>query len=106
MKIRYAIVLAALAVAFAAVSVWVFLSGGKNARSIRAKFRLGGMMLTVSSLLSMASCTSCHPQPTCYDQPMCYEPVEQEQGDTPSSDQDGGQEETATPDEVSTEKSE
>lgn len=56
MKIKYAIIYAALAVAFVAVSLWVILSGGHNAKAIRAKFRLGGLMLTISSMLTVASC--------------------------------------------------
>lgn len=70
MKIKYAIILAGLAVAFAAVSLWVIISGGGNAKAIKAKFRLGGLMLTVTSLLAVSGCNGggvVHP--TCYDMP-------------------------------------
>lgn len=100
MKIKYAIVYAALAVAFVAVSLWVILSGGKNAKAVKAKFRLGGLMLAVASLLAMTSCAGRGGvfQPMCYDtpntdpEPTCYEPVEREYVD-PSPDQtdEGGE---------------
>lgn len=66
MKIKYIIIYSALAVAFAAVCAWVFLSGGRSARAIRAKFRLGGMLLTVGSILSFTSCAGGGPFVTCY----------------------------------------
>ena len=67
-KAKYVIVYAVLAVAFAAVSLWVFLSGNKNAKAVRAKFRLGGLLLTVSSLLALSSCGRINIfEPTCYD---------------------------------------
>lgn len=73
MKIKYAIFYAALAVAFAAVSAWVFLSGGRSAKAVRAKFRLGGLMLTVASFLA-TSCGGGSPQVTCYDtEVLCYD---------------------------------
>ena len=69
MKVKYIIVYAALAAAFGAVSLWVFLSGGRSAKVVRAKFRLGGLLLSVSSMLSLASCNGAGGifQPTCYD---------------------------------------
>ena len=69
MKVKYIIAYAALAAAFGAVSLWVILSGGRSAQAVRAKFRLGGLMLTVSGLLSLASCNGAGGifQPTCYD---------------------------------------
>lgn len=71
MKIRYAIIYAALAVAFAAVSLWVALSKGRSARAVRAKFRLGGLMLTVSSMLALTSCEG----GLGIFSPSCYDPV-------------------------------
>lgn len=70
MKIKYIIILSGLAVAFAAVSLWVFLSGGNNAKAIRTKFKLGGLMLTVSGMLSLTGCEG-GPGPGV----MCYDPV-------------------------------
>lgn len=68
MKIKNVILLCGLAVAFAAASVWVFLSGGNNAKAVRTKFRLGGLLLTVSSMLSLTSCKGGFiGGPTCYD---------------------------------------
>lgn len=71
MKVRYVIVYAALGVAFLAVSLWVTLSGGKNARAVRAKYHLGGLMLTVASMLSVSSCGGILGG----DEVMCYDPA-------------------------------
>lgn len=67
MKIKYTVIYAAVAVAFAAVSAWVFLSGGRSARAIRSKFRLGGLLLSISGMLGIISCSSCSPVISCYD---------------------------------------
>lgn len=67
MKIKYTIIYAALAVAFAGACAWVFLSGGKSAKAVRAKFRIGGLMLTVASMLAVASCEGPGPFVSCYD---------------------------------------
>lgn len=69
MKIKYIVILAGLGVAFAAVSLYVFLSGGRNARAVRARFRLGGLMLTFSAMLSAAACSGVPTGPLCYDVP-------------------------------------
>lgn len=66
MKVKYIIMLSCLAAAFTAASLWVFLSGGKNAKAVKAKFRLGGLMLTVSGMLSATSCDGLFPV-MCYD---------------------------------------
>jgi len=50
------ILLIGLGVAFVAVSAWVALSGGRSARAVRTKFRLGGAILTITSALTAASC--------------------------------------------------
>lgn len=52
-----------LGTAFLAVSLWVWLSNGKNARAIKAKFRLGGALLTLTGIMTVGSCnvvTSCY----------------------------------------------
>lgn len=70
MKIGYYITYAALAVAFAAVSLWVILSRGKNAKAVRAKFRLGGLMLTIMGLMASSGCGKLV---SCYEPVMCYD---------------------------------
>ncbi|MCF0175793.1 MAG: hypothetical protein HUJ94_03040 [Bacteroidales bacterium] len=68
MKTKYIVMYAALAVAFAAVSLWVAVGGRKNARAVAAKYRLGGLMLTVSAMLSASSCQDIFPgMVSCYD---------------------------------------
>lgn len=52
------ILLIGLGVAFAAVSLWVFLSAGRSAKAVRAKFRIGGAILTIVSLTSLAGCNN------------------------------------------------
>lgn len=56
MKTKYFFVYVFVGIAFLAVSLWVWLSGGRNARAVNAKYRLGGVMLTAWSFLSMVSC--------------------------------------------------
>lgn len=73
MKIGYYITYAALAVAFAAVSLWVILSRGKNAKAVRTKFRLGGLMLTIMGLMASSGCSRLV---SCYEPAiMCYDPA-------------------------------
>lgn len=48
--------LVALGTAFVAVSLWVWLSRGKNAKAVRAKFRLGGAIIALTSLVNLTSC--------------------------------------------------
>ena len=66
MKIKYSIILCGLAVAFAAVSLWVILSGGRNSRALKTKFRLGGLMLTVSGMIACSEGAG-PMQVSCYD---------------------------------------
>ena len=74
MKTKWFFVYIGVGVAFAAVSLWVFLSGGKNARAIRAKYKLGGMMLLAWGMLSSATCDGPGPMITCYDPVVtCYD---------------------------------
>lgn len=58
------LMLIGLGAAFMAVSLWVVLSGNRSAKAVRAKFRLGGAILT------LLSATSCVPGIiSCYDAP-------------------------------------
>ena len=59
------IMLIGLGIAFVGASLWVMLSGGRSAKAIRAKFRLGGAILTLVSLTSLASCERV--MVSCYD---------------------------------------
>lgn len=57
MKRSFAVIgLAILGIAFALVSLWVILSGGRSARAVRTKFRLGGIMLTLTAMVSLSAC--------------------------------------------------
>ena len=47
-----------------AVSLWVFLSNGKSAGAVKAKFRLGGALLTLTGMMTVGSCNMVT---TCYD---------------------------------------
>ena len=73
MRTKYFFIYIGIGVAFAAVSLWVLLSGGKNAKAIRAKYKLGGALLTTWALLSAATCGprigGGDPQVLCYDMP-------------------------------------
>lgn len=60
------LLLIGLGTAFLAVSLWVTLSGGRSARAIRTKYRLGGAILSLTAALSLASCEK-GPITTCYD---------------------------------------
>ena len=66
MKIKNSLILFGLGAAFLVVSLWVFLSRGRNAKAVNAKFRIGGLILTISSLLSFSSCSGIFTT-TCYD---------------------------------------
>ena len=79
MKIKFFLIYIALGAAFLGVSLWVLLTGGKNAKAVNAKYRLGGLMLSAWAMLSAASCNpfqvTCYdpvepdPEITCYDAP-------------------------------------
>ena len=78
MKFKFTFIYIAAGAAFVAVSLWVLFSGGKSARAIKAKYRLGGIMLTAWSMLSAASCEGPGPFVTCYEpalppEVMCYD---------------------------------
>ena len=55
-----------LGAAFLAVSLWVWLSNGKSASAVRAKFRLGGALLTLTGLMTVGACNS-NNMTSCYD---------------------------------------
>ena len=70
MKTKYFLIYVFVGIAFLAVSAWVFFSRGKNAKAIRAKYKLGGIMLACMAMLSVASCGEIlNP-----GEVMCYDP--------------------------------
>ena len=77
MRAKYLFIYIAAGIAFLAVSAWVFLSNGKNAKALRAKYKLGGLLLTCTAMLSVTTCGQVpHPGVTCYDTEItCYDPV-------------------------------
>ena len=76
MKIKYILIYCFVGIAFLAVSAWVFFTGGKNAKAIRAKYKLGSIMLTCLAMISFASCEGVPPGVTCYDAVVeCYDPA-------------------------------
>lgn len=101
MKIKFLAIYIAAGVVFLAASLWVFLSKGKNARAIRTKYKMGGLMLTAATMLAASAC-QCSPVINCYEpaQPpevMCYDVVMEPEStsaegnegtDAPSDDHD------------------
>lgn len=95
MKKTLAIV--AIGAAFVAVSFWVWLSKGKNAKVVKTKFRLGGALLTLTGMMTLGSCAP--DQATCYEPAIeCYDPapvneiyVEGYKHNTPLEVVDGGE---------------
>ncbi len=61
------ILIVALSVAFAAVSLWLILSGGRSKRATNLKYRLGGMLIGLTALASTACEGGGGFMPTCYD---------------------------------------
>ena len=61
---KKAILFIGIGAAFLAVSLWVWLSNGKSARAVKAKFRLGGALLTLTGMMAVGSCNTLN---TCYD---------------------------------------
>ena len=53
--------------AFLAVSLWVWLSNGQSARAVKAKFRLGGALLTLTGMMTLGGCDGKGPLVSCYD---------------------------------------
>ena len=56
MRTKYFLIYVFVGAAFLAVCAWVYFTRGKNAKAIRAKYKLGGIMLTCMAMLSVASC--------------------------------------------------
>lgn len=90
------ILLIGLGAAFLAVSLWVVLSGGRSAKAVRAKFRLGGAILTLIGMTTLTGCVSCYDPAggdspaTCYDAaPPPTNSVEAESGAYSASLRDG-----------------
>lgn len=75
MKIKFFLIYVFVGIAFLAVSAWVFMSGGQNAKAIRAKYKLGGILIMAWAMLSVASCSAIEGLiddrgiVTCYDAP-------------------------------------
>lgn len=69
MKTKALLVYITLGAAFAAVSLWVFFSHGKNAKAIRTKYKLGGAMIAAWALLSASGQAPPPPEVTCYEPP-------------------------------------
>ena len=69
MKTKALLVYITLGAAFAAVSLWVFFSHGKNAKAIRTKYKLGGAMIAAWVLLSASGQAPPPPEVTCYEPP-------------------------------------
>lgn len=77
MKTKYFLLYVIVGIAFLAVSAWVYFSRGKSAKAIRAKYKLGGILLMCMAMLSVASCSGIlGPGPV-----MCYDPVIEERTD-------------------------
>ena len=78
MKTKFFFIYVFVGIAFLAACLWVFLTGGKNAKAINAKYRLGGIVLTAWAVLSVVSCDV----PGIFNRGeegegmvMCYDPV-------------------------------
>ena len=71
MKTKYFLTYVFVGIAFLADSAWVFFSRGKYAKAIRAKYKLGGIMLMCMAMLSTASCGEFFNP----GEVMCYDPV-------------------------------
>ncbi len=70
MKIKSLLVYSLVGGAFLAVSLIVWFSKGKNVRALKAKYRLGGILIATTALLGTAACSG-----ACYDVPVtCYMP--------------------------------
>ena len=77
MRTKYFLIYVCVGAAFLAVCAWVYFTRGKNAKAIRAKYKLGGIMLTCVAMLSAASCgDGVDPWMV-----TCYDPVVQERTD-------------------------
>ena len=61
------ILIVALSVAFAAVSLWLIMSGGRSKRATNLKYRLGGMLIGLTALASTACEGGGGFMTSCYD---------------------------------------
>lgn len=81
MKTKYYLIYAAAGAAFLAVSLWVLLSGGNNPKAVKAKYKLGGVMLLAWSMIATVSCEKGPlPAPAVEkalegEEIMCYDPA-------------------------------
>lgn len=77
MRFKAFFIYIALGAAFLGVSLWVILSGGRNAKAIRTKYKLGGALLTAWAMMSAGTCNGPVPTVSCYDpippEVMCYD---------------------------------
>ena len=78
MRTKYFLIYVFVGIAFLAVSAWVFLSGGQNAKAIRAKYRLGGILIMAWAMISVASCSVIEGIIDGGGMVTCYDPVEPE----------------------------
>ena len=68
MKSKYILLYVVVGIAFLGASAWVYITRSKNAKALRAKYRLGGILLTCMAMLSVASCGEVpDPEVMCYD---------------------------------------
>lgn len=81
MRTKYFLIYVFVGIAFLAVSAWVFLSGGQNAKAIRAKYRLGGILIMAWAMISVASCSVIDGIIDGGGMVTCYDPVEPEPTD-------------------------
>jgi hypothetical protein len=77
MKTKYFLIYVFVGIAFLAASAWVFFTRGENAKAIRVKYKLGGILLTCLAMLSVASCGEVGGP----GRVMCYDPVIEERTD-------------------------
>ena len=89
MAMKKTLLVIGLGTAFLAVSLWVWLSNGKSAKAVKAKFRLGGALLTLTGMMAIGGCKGS--LVSCYDpapQNVVY--IEREvSSDTPQSVRNG-----------------
>lgn len=70
MRTKFFFIFLLAGIAFLAVSFWVFLSNGRSAKAVRAKYKMGGILLTASAMMSVGACKGVTPPVV-----TCYEPV-------------------------------
>ena len=78
MKTKYFLIYVAVGAAFLAVSLWLMLFRGHHPKAVRAKYKLGGVMLLCWTMIATASCEKGPLSTSGIDDEgeiMCYEPV-------------------------------